>query len=437
MHTFAATPTGRKIHLDPLRFMSGGGLCQGPEHMQPSVQLITKTPKGIQNLGSSGSLEGTIRDERVPRPLPGSFPNRRTIFILDWDDTLCPTTWIRSILKSHMADIKEWCEDELDLEPEWRDAVPGWFSQPLPDEPMVRDWIDELQDAIIATIVAAQAYGVVCIVTNALYGWVDKTVKKWLPKLRPFIFGHGAQAPIKIVYAQQVYQKPHSSVADLPWVDDLGPYMWWKKAAMTLALDEVDELYRLEGCTSPVSERSAAEVCPSVSWCANAGSKRLASVIAIGDDEAEMQAVELAARNYDERRVVLQTEQGPLASSKRLGIPNDATSGDVACPSHWPWVKKVKCKERPHIKQLTEQLHEVIELLPKLVLQRCHCRINMNPSQGYCSEDDRRLRAPSNTFDPSAPCEPRSRDELCKDLLGATECSNKEFVECALRVQMV
>ena len=35
----------------------------------------------------------------VPRPRPVSFPNRRNVIFFDWDDTLCPTSWIRSLLK--------------------------------------------------------------------------------------------------------------------------------------------------------------------------------------------------------------------------------------------------------------------------------------------------------------------------------------------------
>merc|ERR1711972_1284296 len=150
-------------------------------------------------------------------------------------------------LTAHMADLKEWADlERLDNEVEWRDAVPGWFSQPLPDEPMVHEWIAEQQRAAIDVIERAQAYGVVCIVTNAVRGWVDKTIKKWLPELRQYIDGHGARPPIKVIYGQRVYKQPTGAAADLGWVDDLGPYMWWKKAAMTIALDGIQELYRVK-----------------------------------------------------------------------------------------------------------------------------------------------------------------------------------------------
>ena len=31
---------------------------------------------------------------------------------------------------------------------------------------------------------SAQKFGAVCIVTNAVHGWVEKSMKKWLPKLK-------------------------------------------------------------------------------------------------------------------------------------------------------------------------------------------------------------------------------------------------------------
>jgi len=328
-----------------------------------------------------------------------------------------------------MADLQEWCDlDQLENDVEWRDAVPGWFSQPLPDEPTVRDWIADLQSAVIDVINAAQARGVVCIVTNALPGWVDKTVRKWLPQLTQYISGHGVRPPIKVIYAQQAYQKPKNELA---WVNELGPYMWWKRAAMRQALDGVDELYRLDG-DSAISPVSQTEVLPTMSWCSNADSKRIASIISVGDDEAEMQATELAARSYEDRRIAhaeSRSERSGCKSQPRQ-IHNDDTSGGsiiggTRCSSsHWPWVKLVKCTEHPHIKQVTVQLHEILELLPELVSERRHFRISMDRNPGeelthtYDVELTPKLRPRASTvFDPSVPLEPRNRSDLCSKLL--------------------
>lgn len=407
--------------------MSGGPTCHSPENKQSAVQLLSQRIVRCATVDtqSMSSWDGASVSA-VPRPLPGAFPNRRTVFFFDWDDTLCPTSWIRSILTAHIADLKEWCDlEQLDNEVEWRDSVPGWFSQPLPDEPTVHEWIADLQRAVIDVITACQAYGVVCIVTNALPGWVDKTIKKWLPMLTQYIYGHGARPPIKVLYGQQAYKPPQGAAADLSWVNELGPYMWWKKAAMTKALDGVDELYRLEE-TNFSPRHGSAQILPNISWCGCGDQKRVASVISVGDDEAEMQATELAARDYDERRVALHAGR----SSRR--VYHNVASGTCRWSSgstKWPWIKLVKCKERPHVKQLQTQLQEILELLPELVAQRQHFRIPMDPAQDEHSQRD--------AHDPLAPPSPRSRSELCTKFFGADATTEKRCAEWTLRMQTV
>merc|ERR1712151_206027 len=68
------------------------------------------------------------------RPLPGAFPTRRTLIFFDWDDTLCPTSWIRRLLTEHLAETAEWAMDNKDVDFEWRDPVPEWYGNPLPDD---------------------------------------------------------------------------------------------------------------------------------------------------------------------------------------------------------------------------------------------------------------------------------------------------------------
>jgi len=413
------------LKREPSKFTSGGSACHSPENKQPAVQLLSRqrtnsSLDGVYRtistrLGSTEQL-AVIPDDgtSVPRPLPGSFPNRRTVFFFDWDDTLCPTSWIRSILREHIDDLKEWADlGQADNEVEWRDAVPGWFSQPLPDEPLVHECIADLQQAVINVIECAQAHGVVCIVTNAVPGWIDKTIKKWLPELRQYIDGHGARPPIKVIYGQQAYKQPTGKAADLGWVDELGPYMWWKKAAMTIALDGIQELYRL----GDAQEYTTNSPLPNVSWCSHGDSKRIANLISIGDDEAEMQAAGLTAHGYESRRW-----QDTKTDEARRKICNDFTAGGECSHSHWPWVKLVKCRERPHVKQLCGQLQEILELLPCMVHLREHIRISM-------------ARPQDQFFNPNNPIDSRSRSELCAHLLGAAVSNSRQSVERSLRTQ--
>lgn len=61
----------------------------------------------ILERGKSGrffvKISFAMRPSFVPRPRPVSFPHRRNVIFFDWDDTLCPTSWIRKLLKDTVS----------------------------------------------------------------------------------------------------------------------------------------------------------------------------------------------------------------------------------------------------------------------------------------------------------------------------------------------
>jgi len=327
-----ASPESKQSPVVQLMFMNDDG-------SGPVVTMPSRSRMGTKILSCTVLPEDDNEDETTHgggmfsprlRPLPAAFANRRSLIIFDWDDTLCPTTWIRSLLKGTIADMEAWmhADRQREKQVDWYQDVPKWFNHPLPDQPNLLEGIEEVQSAVIHLINVAQAFGVVCIVTNAVPGWVDKTIKKWLPQLWPYIKGHGARPPIKVLYGQQAFKRVES-LEGLSWIDELGEYMWWKKAAMSLAIENVEELYRLdEGASggtmmsspsggaliSPGSPASGgASISPSknslmssdmmaaafagtqsLSWTSGASSKRLVNLISFGDNEAEMQAAAIA-----------------------------------------------------------------------------------------------------------------------------------------------
>ena len=373
-----------------------------------------------------------LQAAKVPRPLPAAFPRRRNIIFFDWDDTLCPTSWIRSLLKEHLADMEEWLDqgdDCLVTEEDWRDSIPSWFKQPLPDEPHVRQLIADLQTACIRTIRVAQSLGVVCIVTNAVPGWVEKTIKRWLPKLRTHIGVHSvhSQHPIKVIYAQQAYCDA-SVGEDLPFVDEQGEFMLWKKAAMAGALTELDRLYGLETASEGL----------------RAVHSKLVNVVSIGDTEAEMSAAELASQGLHSRHPKrgrlyrracgLQDLEPPEPGKPQGDKPQSRTSskdeskddasgssgsesGSVVKPEserehreqralsvsgefgefgagrsrsleskRLPWVKLIKLSEGCQARRLTAQLDEIAQLLPKMLALRRHVRVDL--TEGLATKSD-------------------------------------------------
>jgi len=428
-----------------------------PDSEEPAVQLVFQTEPPKRRTSRCNTIPADmmlavapriLQVAKVPRPLPAAFPIRRNIIFFDWDDTLCPTSWIRSLLKEHLADMEEWLDqydDCLETEEDWRDSIPSWFKQPLPDEPHVRQLIADLQTACIRTIRIAQSLGVVCIVTNAVPGWVEKTIKRWLPKLRTHIGVHGvhsvrSQHPIKVIYAQQAYCDG-SKNQNLPFVDEQGEFMLWKKAAIAGALTELDHLYGLE-------EKNEAKP----------GLLNVVNVVSIGDTEAEMSAAELASQGLHSqhpkrgrlyrRACGLQDQPEPggnqsekpcgSRTSSKDGSKEDAsgssgsesgqgasglersererdcdfgefgpgrsrsleTSNRRAFGAFRPWVKLIKLSEGCQARRLTAQLEEIAQLLPKMLALRRDVRVDLtegaSKSQFWqkalgCTEEDLRL----------------------------------------------
>eukprot|EP00397_Hematodinium_sp_SG-2012_P007655 GEMP01007704.1.p1 GENE.GEMP01007704.1~~GEMP01007704.1.p1 ORF type:complete len:353 (+),score=63.58 GEMP01007704.1:111-1169(+) len=80
----------------------------------------------------------------------------QTIILLDWDDTLCPSTYM---MKTHKLGVFE----------------------PIP--PTLREELKQLEDMVITIITEALTYGCVVIVTNAEEGWIELSAKAWLPQV--------------------------------------------------------------------------------------------------------------------------------------------------------------------------------------------------------------------------------------------------------------
>jgi hypothetical protein len=322
--------------------------------------------------------------------LPGAFSTKRTLIVFDWDDTLCPTSWIKRLLKEHMEDGAEWAFGDKAGDKDWRYQIPAWFGQRLPDLDDVRDSIIKLQRAVIDVITAAQNVGVVCIVTNAVVGWVDQTMNKWLPVLKPYILGHGTIPQIQVIYGQAEYRRPQpgSEAENIDFVDELHELLWWKVEGMSHALTHMDEIYRVvphsrsSGAAMRSSGSSSAQfsqwpttnaglhdgVFPEVPFPAN--SKDLMNLISIGDSEAEMKAGQLAA--YLWKSGARKVQRGPDCGRRAVSAPAASR-----LPGR-PWVKEIKFADGPDVQQIIEQLGDLTQSLRKVVAIRSHLRLESN-----------------------------------------------------------
>jgi len=100
----------------------------------------------------------------------------QTMIIFDWDDTLCPSTWIRNN----------------------RPALS--YFRPPPQEERFTKPLEEFQSVVCEILETALQMGKVIIVTNAKEPWVTTSCINFMPKVLPFL------EKIPIVYAQSIWE---------------------------------------------------------------------------------------------------------------------------------------------------------------------------------------------------------------------------------------
>lgn len=103
------------------------------------------------------------------------FKPEQTIILFDWDDTLCPSNWIR----------------------ENRPALS--FFKPAPNEEKYQRPLRDLQKHVEATLKLALKMGKVVIVTNAMEPWVETSCRNFLPLLLPMVM------QIPVIYARSIF----------------------------------------------------------------------------------------------------------------------------------------------------------------------------------------------------------------------------------------
>lgn len=100
----------------------------------------------------------------------------QTIIVFDWDDTLCPSSWLRA------------------------NSPPLSYFHPPPQEERYLKPLHELEDAVIEVLQLAQRYGKVVIITSASHNWVNTSCTNFLPRVLPYL------SNIPIVYAQSLWK---------------------------------------------------------------------------------------------------------------------------------------------------------------------------------------------------------------------------------------
>lgn len=151
---------------------SGGGHGQGG----PVVNRRQRDTSGHGQVKQKPSIRRTVESMVSTGSQAEYFKNEQTIIIFDWDDTLCPSSWIRA-----------------------NKRVLSFF-RPAPNIEKFQRPLRELQTNCEALLRFAMKLGSVIIVTNAMEPWVETSCRNFLPGLLPLI------SDLPVIYARSIYE---------------------------------------------------------------------------------------------------------------------------------------------------------------------------------------------------------------------------------------
>jgi hypothetical protein len=139
-----------------------------------------------------------------PPSASSAAPKKPLVSIFDWDDTLCPTTWLhqRGLLVAHgLIDGAP----SMDIETFEQKAAPS------PLTPSDRQQLELLESLVLQLLQRAAHFGPVFIVTAASLPWVVASAEHFLPRLRRFLLDNqlqcenGAAERVQVVSARDWY----------------------------------------------------------------------------------------------------------------------------------------------------------------------------------------------------------------------------------------
>jgi hypothetical protein len=141
------------------------------------------------------------------------MPNQ-TLIILDYDDSLCPSSWIR------------------------KNRPTLNYFEPCPNIKEYKEPLERLAKEVCALLTLANSLGKLVILTNAQQGWVETSCKNFMPPVLEVI----NRLKIDIVYARSTVEFP----------DRLMPQSW-KEKAMQIKASEFYSQYQQQSWKNVIS----------------------------------------------------------------------------------------------------------------------------------------------------------------------------------------
>ncbi|EGZ28715.1 hypothetical protein PHYSODRAFT_552409 [Phytophthora sojae] len=125
-----------------------------------------------------------------PKRRPGAAPSSvkdRTVVVFDWDDTLCPSSWLHA-----------------------QDLLPKFRGHQISVTPAQREVLALIGAHVARLLQKAVAYGPVFVVTAAEYGWVEMSAALYLPAVQSIL----ALPDVHIVSARSWYEQTYGLGGD-------------------------------------------------------------------------------------------------------------------------------------------------------------------------------------------------------------------------------
>lgn len=165
--------------------VSGAGPPVVQRRVGPAAAPGVPSPTGLQRPrpgeAAPGRVKPSVRKTVESVVSTGSqadyFKPEQTLILFDWDDTLCPSNWIRTNRPTLS------------------------FFKPAPADERFQRPLLELQKHVEATLRLSLKLGKVVIVTNAMDPWVETSCRNFLPQLLPLV------QDIPVIYARSVYEQ--------------------------------------------------------------------------------------------------------------------------------------------------------------------------------------------------------------------------------------
>jgi len=141
-----------------------------------------------------------------------------TLIILNWDDTLCPTTYLRGDPRIRLDRVAPCFAGES--------AISAYSAPALGENKTMLQVLEQHASATIAFLRLAASLGRVSIVTASEPGWVETSITNFMPTLTDVLMELG----IEVVYARELIVSAFPRVAH---DDGADPIQTMKRFAMS------------------------------------------------------------------------------------------------------------------------------------------------------------------------------------------------------------